>query len=277
MLRWITIGVLSLGLIGTGVWGYTEHQEKNAILIQSENTYQRAFHELSYHMDVLHDTIGTSLAMNSREKLSPQLVEIWRLTSEALSNVGQLPLALLPFNKTEEFLSNIGDFTYRTAVRDLAQEPLSKDETKTLENLYTQAGEIKDELRQVQYITLKNNLRWMDVQLALATHDEKTDNTIINGFKTVEKKVEGYAESNEGSSLMSLSTKDHAFDFLTGKKINENEALNISKNLFHINDDQDITITKSGTGSDIPLYSSSYRQGEKNAYMDMTEQGGHPI
>src|SRR5690625_1423559 len=196
MIRWILISVLTLGIIGTGVWGYQEHQEKNAILIQAENTYQRAFHELSYHVDLLHDKIGSSLAMNSKDRLSPQLVEIWRLTSEAHSNVGQLPLSLLPFNKTEEFLSNIGDFTYRVAVRDLEQDPLSDQEISSLENLYEQAGEIKDELRQVQHVVLNDNLRWMDVQLALATQDEQADNTIVDGFQTVEKKVEGYAESN---------------------------------------------------------------------------------
>ena len=52
MIRWILIVVLSLGIIGTGVWGYQEHQEKNAVLIQAENTYQRAFHELTYRIDV---------------------------------------------------------------------------------------------------------------------------------------------------------------------------------------------------------------------------------
>src|SRR5690625_7815398 len=106
MIRWLLISVLTIGVIGTGIWGYQDREEKNAVLIQSENTYLRAFHELSYHVDLLHDKIGSSLAVSSNERLSPQLVEIWRLTSEALANVGQLPLSLLPFNKTEAFLSN---------------------------------------------------------------------------------------------------------------------------------------------------------------------------
>src|SRR5699024_6286979 len=104
--RWIAIVLLSLGIDGVSFWGYKQHEDKNAVLIQAENTYQRSFHELSSNMDLLHDKIGTALAMNSKDRLSPQLVEIWRLNSEALSNVGQLPLTLLPFNKTEEFLSN---------------------------------------------------------------------------------------------------------------------------------------------------------------------------
>lgn len=277
MFRWIIIIVLAVVNIATGIWGYQEHQEKNAVLIQAENTYQRAFHELSYHMDLLHDKIGSSLAMNSKDRLSPQLVDIWRLTSEAHSNVGQLPLALLPFNKTEEFLSNIGDFTYRTAVRDLDKTPLSDEEVKKLEELYKQAGDIKDELREVQHMVLDSNLRWMDVQLALATQDEQADNTIIDGFKTVEKQVEGFSEGNNDSSVIGTTAKDHEFHFLSGDKINKQEVIDRSLEIFNIKDQQDLSITKSGEGSIVPLYSVSYQNGDKSAYIDMTEQGGHPL
>ncbi|SDQ54051.1 germination protein YpeB [Virgibacillus salinus] len=277
MVRWILIGVLTIGIAGTAFWGYQEHQEKNAILIQAENTYQRAFHELSYNMDLLNDKIGTTLAMNSKERLSPQMVEIWRLTSQAISDVGQLPLTLLPFNKTEEFLSNIGDFTYRTAVRDLKKDPLTDKETSTLKELYKQSGELKDELRQVQHVVLEENLRWMDVQLALATQEEQSDNTIVDGFKTVEKKVEGYTESNVNSSITGTSSKEHEYQFLKGDKIGKEEALEESKKLFNVKNENNMTVTKSGEGSDIPTYSVSYKNGKKNGYVDISQQGGHPI
>src|SRR5690348_9538000 len=100
MYKWVIIGVLALALTGTAFWGYNERQEKNDIKIQAENNYQRSFHELTYRIDTLHDKIGATLAMNSRDSLSPQLAEIWRLSSEAHTDVGQLPLALLPFEKT---------------------------------------------------------------------------------------------------------------------------------------------------------------------------------
>ncbi|MFZ3578182.1 germination protein YpeB [Virgibacillus sp. DJP39] len=277
MVRWILITVLTVGIVGVGVWGFQEHQEKNSILIQAENDYQRAFHELTYHIDLLHNKIGTSLAMNSPTSLSPQLVEIWRLTSQALSNVGQLPLALIPFNKTEEFLSDIGDFTYKTAVRDLDNKPLSEDETKKLTKLYKQSGDIKKELRKVQYLVLKNNLRWMDVQLALASTEEKADNTIIDGFKTVEKKVKGYSESNVESNLIGTSSQDHPYQFLSGSKMSEEEALKKSRKLFDLGNDAKINITKTGKGADVPMYSISYRGPDKNVYMDMTQKGGHPV
>ncbi|TCT25595.1 spore germination protein [Melghiribacillus thermohalophilus] len=276
MLRWISIGVLSVALVGVGVWGYQEHQEKNAILIQAENNYQRSFHNLAYYVDLLHDKIGTVLAMNTADSLSPQLTEIWRITSEAHTEVGQLPLSLLPFNKTEEFLSNIGHFSYRTAIRGLDDEPLSDEEVKTLEKLYEHSGEIKRELRKVQYLVLENNLRWMDVQLALATQEEQQDNTIIDGFKTVEKNVKGYSEGMIHTSLNGVMEEPEESQVdITGEKIDHQQLRNKINQILSIDDGTELRITETGEGSDIGLYTVSFDQDGTYGYMDFTQKGGH--
>ncbi|QQZ11008.1 germination protein YpeB [Heyndrickxia vini] len=279
MIRGIIITVLTLGVIGTGVWGYQEHREKNAILMNAENNYQRAFHDLAYQMDTLHDKIGTTLAMNSRKSLSPALADVWRLTSEAHGNVGQLPLTLLPFNKTEEFLSNIGKFSYRTAVRDLDKEPLSKDEYGTLKNLYSQSTNIQNELRKVQHLVLKNNLRWMDVETALATGKEASDNTIIDGFKTVEKTIKGYDESNMmDPSLVSYQKKNQNFEDAPGKKISKDEAIQITKKFTKKNNFSKVKVTENGKGSKFGFFSVTFVDNNGNeGNMDITKKGGHPI
>lgn len=274
MIRGIIIGVLSVAVVGTAYWGYQEHQEKNAILINAENNYQRAFHDLAYNVDLLHDKIGNTLAMNSRKSLSPALADVWRLTSEAHTEVGQLPLTLLPFNKTEEFLSNIGDFSYKAAVRDLEKEPLSTKEYNHLQSLYEQSADIQGELRQVQHVVLTENLRWMDVELALASGEQQTDNTIIDGFKTVEKKVEGYSESG-----MDMNTRRNTQDFsnLKGKDISEEEAVQIAREYIPFAKNADMKVTKNGDGARYGFYSISVDDGKKEANMDITEKGGYPI
>src|SRR5690606_40332878 len=138
-------------------------------------------------------------------------------------------------------------------------------------------AEIEPELRKVQHLALENNLRWMDVQLALANNDENVDNTIIDGLKTVEKTVEGYTESNVHSALIGTSAKQHAFENISGKEIGENEALRISRNLLNLKDEKQITLTETGDGADMPLYSASYHQKGKEGYVDILKQGGHPI
>ncbi|HYK73302.1 MAG TPA: germination protein YpeB, partial [Pseudoneobacillus sp.] len=267
------------GVAGTAFWGYQEHREKNAVLLNAENNYQRAFHDLTYQVDLLNDKIGTTLAMNSRNSLSPALADVWRITSEAHSDVGQLPLTLLPFNKTEEFLAKIGDFSYRAAIRDLDKEPLSEKEYAALKTLYKQSGDIQKELRKVQHLVLENNLRWMDVELALATQKESVDNTIIDGFKTVEKTVSEYDETNFGPTFTNMQEKDENFKKLKGESISKSEAKAIAKKYTNFNNKAKIKVVENGKGSDYGFYSVSIQDGQTGleANMDITKKGGYPI
>jgi spore germination protein len=278
MFKGILIAALSIGVIGTGYWGYKEHQEKNAVLINAENNYQRAFHDLTYQIDQLNDKIGTTLAMNSKKSLSPALADVWRITSNAHNDVGQLPLTLLPFNKTEQFLSNIGDFSYRVAVRDLDKDPLSKKEYKTLQNLYEKSGEIQKELRKVQHLALENNLRWMDVELALASGQTQMDNSIIDGFMTVEKNVEGFSEADFGPSFTAIKNKDNGFKHLKGKEITKEEAKKVVDK-FILRNIERLEITEGGNKENFEFYSATvHTKGNKSdIYLDITKKGGYPI
>ncbi|WP_163101016.1 germination protein YpeB [Peribacillus alkalitolerans] len=279
MLRGILIAVLAVGVAGTAFWGYQEHKEKNVILLNAENIYQRSFHDLTYQIDLLNDKIGTTLAMNSKKSLSPALADVWRITSEAQNDVGQLPLTLLPFNKTEEFLSKIGDFSYKAAVRDLDKAPLDKKEYKKLQDLYKQSADIQQELRKVQYLVLENNLRWMDVELALASGKEAADNSIIDGFKLVEKKVSGYSEASEmGPTNLSSGEKNQAFKNLKGKEISKQEAIDIAKRFAKV-DGSKVKVEENGKGSQFGFYSVSLQNPKSKieANLDITKKGGYPV
>lgn len=279
MIRSILIAVLAIGVAGTAYWGYQEHQEKNAILLNAENNYQNAFHDLSFQMDVLHDKIGTTLAMNTKNSLSPALADVWRITSEARSRVGQLPLTLLPFNKTEEFLANIGNFSYRTAVRDLDKSPLTEEEYATLKKLYNQSDDIRSELRQVQHLVLKNNLRWMDVELALASGKEAADNTIIDGFKTVEKQAKGFGEEHlQDSTMVTFQKKDENFAHLKGKSISKEEAVDLAKKYSDIKNVKEVKVVDNGKGAAFDFFSVNLDNGNGDgASIDITKKGGYPV
>ncbi|UCZ54751.1 germination protein YpeB [Bacillus shivajii] len=280
MIRSIIIGVLAVAVFATGFWGYREHQEKNAILIQSENNYQRAFHDLSYHVDLLHDEIGSTLAMNSRERLSPSLVEVWRLTSEAQNDIGQLPLALTPFSKTEEFLYKVGSFSYKNAIRDLEQDPLTDEEYESLQTLYEQSGEIQQELRKIQSKVLNEDLKWMDVDMALAAQDEPLDNSIVNGFKIIDEKVEGFSEVDIGAESAALSPNDEEIaERLEGEEINERQALQKAKEFLDLDTVEGADITETGDGLAYEAYSLTIPDPEHNSYitMDITKKGGNPV
>ena len=158
-------------------------------MINAENQYQRAFHDLSYNMDRIHAELGNTLAVSSTSPRDAPEGTDERMALDQRGAERDQPAAAnaASFNKTEEFLSRISNFAYKTGVRDLTKEPLSENEVKTLKSLYANSGEITKDLQHVQNKVIANSLRWMDVETALATNKVE-DNSIIDGFKTVDKK-----------------------------------------------------------------------------------------
>ncbi len=274
----ILFPIVTVVLIATGLWGYQEHQEKNAILIKAENQYQRAFHDLSFHMDSLHRELGHALAVNSasRDYMRKSLANVWRLTSEAQSEINQLPLTLLPFNKTEDFLSHISNFSYRASVRDLSKKPLSDSELKTLNTLYQRSQDIAGELNQVQTKVIQNHLRWMDVETALATEKNQLDNTIIDGFKTVDKKVTEYPELNWGPSVSSMYQK-RTVKSLSGTDVSKQQVKSRAAEFLGLKSTEGLRVVENGKGTEYSSYSVSLDKGERSIQMDLTKKGGHLI
>lgn len=277
-MRTFFTAVLGVLLAVTAVWGIMQYQEKKRLMIQAENGYQQAFHELVYQVDVIHDRTGEALAMNSKSNLTPALTDVWRLTSEAHNAISRLPLGFMPFSKTEEFLGNSGDFTYHTAVRDLDTEPLTEKEYQQLESLYKQSADIQNDLRAVQMNVLDKNLRWTDVARATADGDEPKDNTVIDGFNTIEKKASEFSEADVfQASQVEKSVSDDALKKLKGPVITKEEAAQRAKEYFQM--DAEVTsVDSSLKGASVPFYHVSVTgQNGEEASMDITKKGGYPL
>ncbi|MBR2568669.1 MAG: germination protein YpeB, partial [Paenibacillus sp.] len=268
--------IVTLFLIGAVIWGYQEHQEKNSILLKAENQYQRAFHDLSYHMNKLHNELGQTLAVHSASQgmHRKSLVNVWRLTSEAQNEINQLPLTLMPFSQTEDFLSRISNFAYRAAVRDMTKEPLNQDEMKTLKTLYANSKQISDDLLKVEKSVIDKNLRWMDVESAIATEKQINDNTIIDGFKTVDNKVGQYPEINWGPSVASIYAK-RSVRMLEGPPIGEQDVKNKAMKFLRAYEVKDIKVQKNGNSKEYETYTVSAMRTDGNGKisLDFTLQG----
>lgn len=269
--------ILLVALIGTGVWGYLEHQEKNTVLMKAENQYQRAFHDLSFHMDKLHTELGNTLTVNStsQDAYKKGLINVWRITSQAQNEISQLPLTMLPFSKTEDFLSKISSFAYRAAVRDLSKQPLDEQEIKTLNVLYQHSTEIAKDLRDVQSKVLQNNLRWMDVELALASQKEPQDNAIIDGFSTMDKKVSEYPEINWSPAVMSMY-QTRNINMLSGPEVSVDEVKQKAAQFLGIQDASGLQVVENGKGTEYHTYSVSLPKDgtQDGALMDFSAKGG---
>ncbi|WP_458460980.1 germination protein YpeB [Paenibacillus sp.] len=267
--------IFAVLLVGALVWGYQENQEKNAILIKAENQYQRAFHDLSFHMDKLHSEIGNTLAVHSTSQGMHRkgLMNVWRLTSEAQNEINQLPLTMLPFNETEEFLSRISNFAYRASMRDLTNEPLSEKEMGNLKKLYQNSSEITKNLQDVQQKVLSDRLRWMDAETAMATQEQTMDNTIVDGFRTVNKKVQEYPELDWGPSISNIYAK-RSVKKLAGLPMTK-EQIQSKAAKFSDVDSSRIQVQENGKGTDWESYTATIDHADNGKLMmDFTRNGG---
>ncbi|MFC4078114.1 germination protein YpeB [Salinithrix halophila] len=266
-----------IAAIGFGVWGYQENQDKNSLLIKAENQYQRAFHDLNFHVDKLQDELGKSLALNTRKQLSTCMTNVWRLSFAAQNDLSQLPLSLMPFDKTESFLSRIGDFTYKVGVRDLDKKPLTDKEYQTLRTLYKRSNTIQGDLQGVQTKVLNNNLRWMDVELALASEDKVMDNTIIDGFKKVDKAVEGYSEVDFGPTVNNREAAQRdRYAKLKGEKVTPKEVKEKIADILERPDTRGIRVVENKKGNYPKTYSVRLdRGGGRQLNADVTQKGGY--
>jgi spore germination protein len=273
----VLLPVLALFLIGAAVWGYQENQEKNAILIKAENQYQRSFHDLTYHVNTLQDELSKAQVVASDGGTRKCLINVWRLSSEALSESNQLPLNIMSFHKTKEFLSDVSKFTYRVAIRDLSNEPLSSEEKKALKALNQEAQAISTELATVRAKVLDQHLRWMDVEIALASEDQTMDNTIVQGFQTIDKGVSQFTETNWNPTMANVSDQDQKS--LKGPKMSKEQVKEKVAQFLGTQSTQNINITETGQGTDYRSYSvTARRNGEEDTVnMDVSPVGGHVL
>lgn len=274
----ILFPVAVIALIGTIVWGYQEHQEKNSILIKAENQYQRAFHDLNHHMDRLYDELGQTLAVSAKSQGMQRkgLVNVWRLTSQAQNEINQLPLALLPFNKAEQFLSRINNFAYQTSIRDLTKQPLTDQELRMLNSLYKTAGTVNKELGTIQDAVISDHLRWMDVELAMASENTPHDNSIIDGFKLIDKQMGEYPEADWGPTAQSM-VRVHSAKSLTG---NELTAEQIKRKALQFlgagGEGKDAKVAEAGAKTELPAYAVTIAGvGGSTIELDYTKKGGN--
>jgi spore germination protein len=267
-----------IALIGTVVWGYQENQDKNAVLIKAENQYQRAFHELNFHMDQLQDELGKTLVLHTRPSMANRLTNVWRLTYAAQSDLAQLPLTLMPFNKTQDFLSKVGNFTFHIGLRDLDKQPLTDKEWGTLRGLYERASSVQTDLQKVQSQVLSRNLRWMDVELAMATEEKKMDTTIIDGFRKVDKTMEGYPEVDWGPTIHNQEAREkQQYVRLSGKPATAQEVKNKLAFVLGRPTTRGIVVTENRK-ADFQTYSARLKREDGHlVYADFTKKGGYLV
>ncbi len=279
--QWLLPGLLVIALIGVGAWGYQESRVRQDLQNRAESQYQKAYHELVWHLDNISGQLAQALVTSSREQAILTMATVWRQVFAAQSNIGGLPLAFLPLSQTEKFLADTSDMA-NALLSQIArgQGKLAEQNIKTIEELYQRSRTLGDDLQKLGAKILNQGLSWTQVEVAsLAGGGNLQDNTIIDGFNLLEKKMEQYPEINVGDDFAPVEQETRK---VRGEEeISLGEAEKIALNWWYPTPGKhQASLSYEGVG-DIPTYGIEIaplpKEGASPVYIDISKLDGSVI
>lgn len=154
---------ITTGLLG--YLGYQQYVQNRAYQMKTENQYQRAFLDMSGHVENIELEMSKVLVSNSQNQAVSSLTEISREASQASSDMGQLPLATLLLSRTNQFVNQTADYTLGLAQKKVDQNnALTAEEVKQLSELHKQTAFLRDELRKMGEQLNARTITWVDLE-----------------------------------------------------------------------------------------------------------------
>ncbi|MDA8235217.1 MAG: germination protein YpeB [Clostridia bacterium] len=150
----------ALLLILTGYWGYTQNESRKNLQTNLGNRYQMAFLDLSTHVEKLQVLLAKGLVSSSPEQDLVIFSDIRNEATSAQGDLGQLPLANPALTRTNQYLSQVGDFAYTlNKQRARGKAPTDEDWDK-LAQLQEQAGALNQELKKMEVTVADGAFNW---------------------------------------------------------------------------------------------------------------------
>lgn len=275
-LYWILAGLL---IIAAVIAGY-QYKRANAMKITVENNYNRAFHELVDYVDDIDMFLQKGMLVSSPAQMATISSELFRETTAAKACLAQLPISEVQLEKTEKFLSQIGDYTYVLSQKAIYDEPITDEDYSNLSALSDYAKGLNSELLQMQSDIYSGTISFGEIKREGDKHLSKSVNAaggdILSGFENVEKKFQEYPAliydgpfSEHIESMNPLMTEN-------AKKVTQDEALSKAKKLLG---ERANNLQSDGESQNTALESYLFRADTENesVYAAFTKKGGYPL
>ncbi len=125
-----------------------------------EDTYNRAFFELTDYVDDIDTLLAKSMLATSAEEMANISQELSVQAQAAKSCLAQIPITEISLDKTEKFLSQVGDYTYSISQSIISKKTISEDEYESLAALGTFATTLNNSLSELSKNVYSGRLRF---------------------------------------------------------------------------------------------------------------------
>lgn len=132
-----------------GVFGTYERYKAKAYEQSLEDTYNRAFFELTGYVDDIDSLLAKTMLATDASALATLSNELSVQANSAKACLAQLPISEIQLDKTEKFLSQVGDYTYTLSQSLIDDKTISTAEYENLSSLGTYATSLNNALSEL--------------------------------------------------------------------------------------------------------------------------------
>ncbi len=133
-------------IVALGVFGIYEMYSAKAYKQGLEDTYNRAFFELTGYVDDIDTLLAKGMLATTAGEMSRISQELSVQASAAKACLAQIPQSEIGLEKTEKFLSQVGDYTYVLSRNLINKQTISEEEYENLSALGTFAQSLNEKL-----------------------------------------------------------------------------------------------------------------------------------
>lgn len=269
--KWVVLGLL----LGAVVFGVTQFYLRQAYEQHLEADYNRAFQELSVHVNGLEVELAKVQVSSSSERQVDSLANIMRLVYAAQANLGQLPIGGLNLSKIEALLANIQDHTVAFTKKALRGEIVQ--DYSGLTELYAMIKYVNQQL-QTDLNQDQNRTSWVSWRHYFQTAVAKTDDVqsqdypLVQSLVMIEDGMQRFSTERFPGELARLGVEP-----LSGERLSKEAAVVTAQEFLQaLATDRQLTVTNEGSGQN-PTYTVTASATNMDPIMVEVAQNGGAV
>lgn len=162
------------------------------VSLKLENTYIESIESLASSTDNISTTLQKGIYAGSPKMLSELSSKLWHDSSIAKSALSQLPMGDLQLEKTNKFLSQVGNYAISISEKASKGQGLSLEEYSNLASLSKFSEELKNEMWQLESKIQSGQIKMHEVYSDMSAYNETEPPKIYEGFASMEEGFENY-------------------------------------------------------------------------------------
>ncbi|MCM1335884.1 MAG: germination protein YpeB [Bacteroides sp.] len=190
-----------------------------------EYSYLRAVEELSLNLDNIRNNLEKGMYTNSVSMLSNLSGKLTSDAATAKSALSQLPVQELNLEKTNRFLSQVGNYAKSLADRCAGGERLTEEDQSNLAALYQYSLDLSESMWTVEERIRSGEITFDRVSGASGTFDAEQPATITDGFQDFETLDNSYPTLIYDGPFSDHIMEKEPLMLKEEKEIGEEEAL----------------------------------------------------